>query len=64
MYLVEYVFVVSNVVLKGNNRFPGVILSKHAATGDFAVFMESHSQRITADQKQKIFFSKTLNKQQ
>lgn len=52
MYLVDDVFVVSNVVLKGNDRLPGVPLSKHAATGGLVVFMESHSQWITAEKKQ------------
>lgn len=49
LYLVDYVFIVADVVLKGYNRLPGVILGVNAAAGCFTIFMASHSQRISEE---------------
>lgn len=45
-YLVDYVFVVADVVLEGHDGIPGVVLGVHAAAGGLAVFVTSHSQGI------------------
>ena len=51
LYLVDYVFIVADVVLKGHNRFPWVTLGVYAAAGGFTIFMTSHSQRIPAEKQ-------------
>lgn len=48
-YLVDYVFIVTDVVLKGHDRFPGVILRVNAAAAGLTVLLTSHSQRIPGD---------------
>ena len=47
-YLVDYIFIVVDIVLKVHSRFPGVILGVNAAAGGFAIFMTGHSQGIPA----------------
>lgn len=46
--LVDYVFIVADVVFKRHNRCPRIILGVNAAAGGFTVFVTSHSQRIPA----------------
>lgn len=47
-YLVDYVLIVSDEVLKGDDGLPGVPLGVEAAAGGFVVFVEAHGQRISA----------------
>lgn len=51
MYLVNNVFIVANVFLKGNNRLPRVILGVDAGAGDLAVLVSGYSQWVSATNK-------------
>lgn len=51
LYLIDYVLIVADVVLKGHHRLPGVVLGVNAAAGGFTIFMTSHSQRIPAEKQ-------------
>lgn len=55
-YLIYYVFIVANVVLKGHNGVPWVTLGVHAAAGGFTVFMTSHSKRIPVERRYVLCF--------
>lgn len=51
LYLVDYVFIVSDIVLKAHSRFPGVVLSEDTTAGSFSVPVASHSQRISGERE-------------
>lgn len=51
LYLVDNVFIVADVIFKGHNRIPGIILGVKAAAGGLAVFMTRHSQRVPAEKQ-------------
>lgn len=48
LYLVDDVFIVADVIFKGHNRIPGIILGVKAAAGGLIVFMTRHSYRVPA----------------
>lgn len=54
VYLVNYVFIVANEFLKGNNRLPRIILSVDATAGDLIVLVSGYSQRVSANKITKI----------
>lgn len=51
MYLVNNVFIVANVFLKGNNRLPRVILGVDASAGDLAVLVSGYSKWVSGINK-------------
>lgn len=47
-YLVDYVLVVPDEVLEGDDGLPGVPLSVQAAAGGFVLLVEADGQRVPA----------------
>lgn len=45
--LVGDVFIVADVVLKGDHRLPGVVLSVDTTAGGLTVLVSGHSQRVS-----------------